>query len=466
MSRITRIVLVPFMGLLGCEAVEYETRGEPFEAIAEAVQDDDDDDDDEAADELDESASDDLQAPRESSEAPPPFPEALLVSGAAAWTYFERTSNCGVLPQANWRTALAPMLNNPLNGAWKTGRAELGYGDGDEVTVIAPGGNPNADQRCITQYFRHEFDVGNAALYNRLVIRLLRDDGAVVYINGAEVRRDNLPAGTILDTTRANASVSDSDEDRFTPTNVNLPLAPVPVSPAFPFRTGINIIAVEVHNRAPNNTDLSFNLELLARLGTTPAMTTRRTSVVSSTEATIEEGHANEEFGGDSACKVDGSDDSGNDQVCLAQWNLANANPAIPAGALIRAAHLDTNITNGTPDRFQVYPIDLPDMPDVDWLENAVNWNDPNGSVAGDWIGGTTFGLATLLPPVSLVSNASNTGERLIPLPASLVQGWIGMPPSADGLAIFNTRNTNGVDFAAGGAGLELVITYDVPSGP
>jgi hypothetical protein len=36
-------------------------------------------------------------------------------------------------------------------------------------------------------------------------LNLLRDDGAVIYLNGAEVRRDNLPTGTITYTNYASS---------------------------------------------------------------------------------------------------------------------------------------------------------------------------------------------------------------------------------------------------------------------
>jgi hypothetical protein len=50
------------------------------------------------------------------------------------------------------------------------------------------------------------------AISNGYELRLLRDDGAVVYINGAEVLRDNMPTGTITSTTTALTSLGDGEE--------------------------------------------------------------------------------------------------------------------------------------------------------------------------------------------------------------------------------------------------------------
>ena len=58
------------------------------------------------------------------------------------------------------------------------------FGDGDEATTVS-GGN-------ITYLFRTTFMAGDAA--DELWLELLRDDSAVVYLNGVEVLRDNLPA--------------------------------------------------------------------------------------------------------------------------------------------------------------------------------------------------------------------------------------------------------------------------------
>lgn len=456
MTRIKRIFMVPLMAMMGCDGVDTETRAQPVEAMA---------DDDAEVDALDEGASGDLQGPREAAEAPPYPPDALLVSGAEEWQYFKRTYDCYLVPDPTWRTA-----TGPLSPYWKTGRAELGYGEYDEQTVI-PAGGPSSSKKCITQYFRHEFYVEDPALFSSLIIQLLRDDGAVVYINGYEVRRDNLPAYpyAIVDKTLALYDVAGNEENKFIRT-----VYPPPASPYLPLPlvAGTNVIAVEVHQRSAGSNDLGFNLELL---GVLKPSYTRQTVTFGSEEATIDEGKPYYNFG-DGDCKADGAsnnDNTGKDQACLVQWDLAYPDPyyPIPAGAVIQAAHLAVNITNNTPERFQVYPIVLSDgtpgypYADVDWSEEAVTWSDPNDlygmTVPGDWTGGGKFGLNTLDYPVSLVHDAFYEGKSLtIPLPAALVEEWLAYPDSADGLGIFNTKNKDGVDFEGDGY-MTLVVSYD-----
>ena len=64
------------------------------------------------------------------------------------WQYLDNGSDQGTA----WRQPdFVPDAN------WKQGEAELGYGDGDETTVIGYGGDDN--NRYITTYFRHEFQI-------------------------------------------------------------------------------------------------------------------------------------------------------------------------------------------------------------------------------------------------------------------------------------------------------------------
>ena len=103
-----------------------------------------------------------------------------LVQTGAVWKYLDT----GIAPPPGW-TGLSFD-----NSAWKTGAAKFGYGVGDERTPIDGGPVGN---RHITTWFWHPFLVTNPAAIDHLVCRLRRDDGAVVYLNGQEVYRDNLP---------------------------------------------------------------------------------------------------------------------------------------------------------------------------------------------------------------------------------------------------------------------------------
>jgi hypothetical protein len=157
------------------------------------------------------------------------------------WRYLDDGSSTGDA----WRLPDFPDAN------WNSGPAQLGYGDGDEATVVSYG--PNAGARHITTWFRQGFDVADASHLMHLVLYLVRDDGAVVYLNGQELIRDNMPAGPVLSETLASSvvGVSENQFHRYD------------VAASF-LVTGRNVLAVEVHQVNPSSSDLSFDLELVA----------------------------------------------------------------------------------------------------------------------------------------------------------------------------------------------------------
>ena len=164
-----------------------------------------------------------------------------LVPAGAVWRYLDTGTNLGTA----WRS-------NTFNDAgWSNGPAQLGYGDGDEATVVNYG--PSSTAKYITTYFRRTFVVTNLAPINPLVLRVLADDGPIVYLNGVEVYRTNLPAGLVTNTTLALVALSTPEEDTFFRTNLSPSLLVL----------GTNLLAVEVHQQSPASGDLSFDLELL-----------------------------------------------------------------------------------------------------------------------------------------------------------------------------------------------------------
>ncbi|MBQ33533.1 MAG: hypothetical protein CMG32_01575 [Candidatus Marinimicrobia bacterium] len=136
------------------------------------------------------------------------------------------------------------------DSSWSTGNAELGYGDGDEETVVSYG--PDEDNKYITTYFRHTFNINNPDDIQTLTIRLKRDDGAIIFLNGNEVLRSNMPAGTIAYDTYASSAVGGSDEDTFFEWTIS----------ANEITDGQNVFAVEIHQVSESSSDISFDLEL------------------------------------------------------------------------------------------------------------------------------------------------------------------------------------------------------------
>jgi len=166
-----------------------------------------------------------------------------LVQRGSAWRYLDDGSD----PGTAWRD---PGFNDT---AWPTGAAPLGYGNGDEETVVNSGPNPGS--RYATTYFRARFDVADSAGLTELQLGLVRDDGAVVYLNGTEVVRSNLPGGAIDYLTWAEGPgvpVGGSDETSFNTFQID---------PAL-LRQGTNGLAVEIHQVSATSSDIRFDLEL------------------------------------------------------------------------------------------------------------------------------------------------------------------------------------------------------------
>lgn len=171
-------------------------------------------------------------------------PGDFLVTTGATWRYLDNGSDQG----SAWRaTGFA-------DGSWPQGAAELGYGDGGEATIVNCG--PSAPtcnaSNFTTTYFRRSFNVSNAASIPQLELQLLRDDGAVVYLNGVEVARTNMPTGTVTFATLASSAISGAGETAFTA----FPIAASAVA------NGANALAVEIHQSGAISSDISFNASL------------------------------------------------------------------------------------------------------------------------------------------------------------------------------------------------------------
>ena len=83
-------------------------------------------------------------------------------------------------------------------------------GDGDEVTVVSFGGS--SSNKHATTYFRKTFSVANPLAFSDIVVDLIRDDGAIVHLNGTEVFRTNMPGGSINYRSYASGAVGGSSE--------------------------------------------------------------------------------------------------------------------------------------------------------------------------------------------------------------------------------------------------------------
>jgi len=180
------------------------------------------------------------------------IPAESVVETGSSWRFLDDGTNQDLA----WRD---PDFDD---SSWSAGNAQLGYGDGDEQSLVGFGGN--SAQKFITTYFRHEFELKDVARVDELRLALLRDDGAAVYLNGTLLLRSNMPVAYDY-LTPATTSISGSAETRFVNSTINAANLN-----AGTLREGRNVLAVEMHQANGTSEDLSFDLSLSVTRDVTP----------------------------------------------------------------------------------------------------------------------------------------------------------------------------------------------------
>jgi hypothetical protein len=187
---------------------------------------------------------------------------STLFDAGSIWQYEDSGQDLGT----GWRE---PGFND---NSWASGNGRFGFGDPASTTTVNSGPDGNRNR---TTYFRKEFtSTGN---YDTATLSINRDDGVVVYLNGEEIIRDNLPAGEITYNTFALEAIGGNAESQFVDFSI----------PASMLIAGVNTIAVEVHQVNATSSDLGFDAELtvgqIASSGVLPLTST--TSILSRTVA-------------------------------------------------------------------------------------------------------------------------------------------------------------------------------------
>ncbi|WP_257458983.1 galactose oxidase-like domain-containing protein [Archangium lipolyticum] len=155
------------------------------------------------------------------------------ISFRSVWKY----EDSGVDPGMHWN------MPDFDDSAWKSGAGQLGYGDGDEATVLTRGA---VSQPSV--YFRKKILVNGAV--TEASLRVLFDDGVAVFVNGTQVFTRNVGKGLAHDRYASAGTENELVADSI---------------PAGVFVQGENTLAVVVKQTGATSPDLSFDLEL--RLG-------------------------------------------------------------------------------------------------------------------------------------------------------------------------------------------------------
>lgn len=160
----------------------------------------------------------------------------VVVPLGSEWVYLDN----GTDPGADW------IEGGFDDSSWERGRAELGYGDGDEATEI-----DDSRANYPTYYFRYRFEPEQVLAGTEATLRLRRDDGAIVYLNGVEVMRSNMNDGPVAHSDFARGVVD--EEDAYVSMAVDASLLT---------EGDDNVLAVEIHQANATSSDTSFDLEL------------------------------------------------------------------------------------------------------------------------------------------------------------------------------------------------------------
>lgn len=195
------------------------------------------------------------QAFPQSAENPPTadsigFQETLVVAIGQDWRYFKGLSEptpVGVDPGTAWSEIGFD------DSAWLLGPTGIGYGDGDDETVL-----DDMQGAYLSVYSRHEFDVVDPSTVENLFLRIQYDDGFVAYLNGVEVARSDSMSGNgtppAFDEGTGQTHEANGDPDVFNLSSGIAMLVP-----------GTNVLAIQGHNANLGSSDFSMLPELLTR---------------------------------------------------------------------------------------------------------------------------------------------------------------------------------------------------------
>ena len=168
--------------------------------------------------------------------------QLLIPEGFGNWRYSDKNSD------DKW---MAPEFDDAL---WHRGAAPLGFGESSLATItreVRKGGKVP-----ITTYFRADFHVpSNTALPQILQFKLRVDDGCLIFLNGQECHRWNLPKGSVTRESIASQAMSAPEETFFRQFDIA----------GGTLRSGRNVIAIEVHQCNEQSTDLYLDLRLFGK---------------------------------------------------------------------------------------------------------------------------------------------------------------------------------------------------------
>lgn len=166
-----------------------------------------------------------------------------LLSYGGLWRYYSLNNYSAAPPNVSGLNWTEDAYNDASNWT-NTANNSNAFGFGESNV-----NSPSQTNRS-TYYLRRDINIANPSQYSTITLTAQYDDGAIVYVNGAEVARMNMPSGNAPYGTNPSSSREWGDGDYV----VNIPSSN--------FVNGNNQIAVAVYNRSTGNNDLYYNMKL------------------------------------------------------------------------------------------------------------------------------------------------------------------------------------------------------------
>ena len=133
------------------------------------------------------------------------------------------------------------------DGEWAIGPSGIGYGDGDDRTVLE-----DMRYNYVSAYMRHKFSYDPSGEIDRLILTMDYDDSFIAYLNGVEVARANVSGNPPAYDQSADGNHEAGVAETFDISDhIGL------------LREGANLLAIEGHNVSLTSSDFTLNPELV-----------------------------------------------------------------------------------------------------------------------------------------------------------------------------------------------------------
>lgn len=176
----------------------------------------------------------------------------VIIGVDGEWRYLKGREEASSPDPTLWRT---PGFNDDT---WATGRAPFYYENGSGFT-----GNTQLSDMFggySSVYLRHSFDVSTPTAFQDLTLNVQSDDGCIVWLNGIEIARINMPAG---EPAYNQSSLPAAGEPNT--------LEVIMDNPSDYLVQGINVLAIHAFNSSiANSSDFLINAQLNSSIDLIP----------------------------------------------------------------------------------------------------------------------------------------------------------------------------------------------------